>query len=330
MHAIQPCHNIDRSTHDLEVEFVATKSLALANTEAARQTRRLTTALVGRKHVTHRRWILDKDEKGLPNDIWSSLPTPMRFDIEVPPMPHQVSLLVLADISKMIVPSGVELRILVDLDIQAGYYKGRENSRIARGASFHGYAEQLAEGTHTVEVQYRTLSNHPVLFPAGLYEGMQSQERRLTALLLKGGKVTSKIGSDDLALGQITTQSSTYISADAAKANDGNAMPWFSKDSVSQTKAEDTAPWWELDLGLEHIVASISIYLPSDEDLWPTDFDVVVLDIEREPKWQAYVAQPNSSIIEFHIPSVISRWVRVQCRKPGILSLAEVFVFPPQ
>jgi hypothetical protein len=331
MHAIQPCHKIDdRSTHDLEVEFVATKSLALANTEAARQTRRLTTVLVGRKHVTHRRWILTAEEKGLPNDIWSSLPTPMRFDIEVPPMPHVVGLLVLADISQMVVPNGIELRIVVDREIQAGYLKGRDNAKVARSASFHGYAENLEEGTHSVEVQYRTLSNHAVLWPSELYEGMQSQERRLTAVLLKAGVVTSAIGSDDLALAQTASQSSTYQSADAAKANDGNAMPWFSQDSVSQTKAEETPPWWELDLGLEHIIASISIYLPADVELWPSDFDIVVLDVQREQKWQTHIIQPNSSIIDLKIPSVISRWVRVQCRKPGILSLAEVFVFPPQ
>ena len=55
--------------HDLEVQFVADSSLALANTEAARQTRRLTTLLVAKKHIFNHRWVLTEREHILPNDV---------------------------------------------------------------------------------------------------------------------------------------------------------------------------------------------------------------------------------------------------------------------
>lgn len=329
MHAVLPCRSLDDKEHDLEVQFVADSSLALANTEAARQTRRLTTLLVAKKHIFNHRWVLTEREHILPNDVWTSLPTPMKVHFEVPETDMSVSVVVWADISQISTSGSLELRSVIDGQIQGGYYRLSEDSPLPKGLSFHGVVDNVNAGSHTVEVQYRTLENKAAHFPVGDYHGVHTQERRLTAMIINGGKVNMHLGSDDLALGAQSRQSSTYVDADASRAIDGNAMPWFGEGSVSQTKAEPTAPWWEVDLSSEHIIAQIEVRTSIDKDMWPGEFDVLIFDQDHNKIWAQHVVQASETM-NFKVPYKTGRWVRIQMRKPGALALSEILVFPPQ
>jgi len=328
MHAVWSCRQLDDDEHDLEVQFAADHSLALANTEAARQTRRLSALLVAKKHLTHRKWVLPKAEHVLPNDVWTSFPTPMSLIFEVPETVSAVSVVIWADVSQIATLGSVEIRTVMD-NQQAGYYRMSDDSDLGRGISFHGVIEDVNSGTHTVDVQYRTLENKALHFPAGKYHGVEMQERRLTVMVINSGKVNMHLGSDDLALGANSKQSSTYTNAGASRATDGNTMPWFNKGSVAQTKAERTGPWWEVDLGNEHIIASIEVHTSIDHVLWPKNFDVQVFNEAHEKIWSTSVVQIKH-IMRFQVPYKTGRWVRILKRSPGTLALAEILVFPPQ
>merc|ERR1712070_1257041 len=97
----------------------------------------------------------------------------------------------------------------------------------------------------------------------------------------------------------------------------------------SQTKAESTPPWWEVDLQSEHIIAEIEGHTSVDKEMWPGDLDVLIFDENHNKIWGQHVVQAKSTM-HFKVPYKTGRWVRIQMRKPGTLALSEVLIFPPQ
>jgi putative heme-binding domain-containing protein len=63
------------------------------------------------------------------------------------------------------------------------------------------------------------------------------------------------------------TQVSTYAGADAGKAIDGNTSGLFTDGGQSHTKEGIADPWWEVDLGAEFPIESITIYNRTDGKL---------------------------------------------------------------
>lgn len=172
---------------------------------------------------------------------------------------------------------------------------------------------------------------------------MPAQQRRLTAVMVHGYQMASLQGSDDLALGKPATQSSTYKDATAAKAVDGDATPWWVTGSVSQTQAHmraDKPAFLEVDLERNHLVARVELFTRIKAARVPRDFDLIVYDKSRQETYRRHITQLDARLrargeggqlkYVLWLPSVIGAYVRVQLRSRGVLSLAELAVFPPQ
>ncbi len=147
-------------------------------------------------------------------------------------------------------------------------------------------------------------------------------------------------GLVNLSTNHPTTQSSTYGSAVASLAADGNQNGNFSGGSVTQTLS-DAAPWWQIDLGVVRAISHVSIFNRTDccgerlgefyvftsetpfssADPVVTASQAGVLSVHRTP---ASGAIPD----HFSLPIAgAGRYVRVQLASTGILSLAEVEVW---
>jgi NedA-like, galactose-binding domain len=132
----------------------------------------------------------------------------------------------------------------------------------------------------------------------------------------------------DLAAGQPTRQSSTAFGADAARAVDGNLDGDWNAGSVTSTDAE-AQPWWQVDLGAIAPIRTVVIYNRTDccSDRL-ADLDVQGSD--DGVAWWTMGALPGAAGRRTEIPiDDAARFVRVQLRGTGYLSLAEVEVLAP-
>ncbi|MEO5915035.1 MAG: HEAT repeat domain-containing protein [Luteolibacter sp.] len=79
------------------------------------------------------------------------------------------------------------------------------------------------------------------------------------------------------------TQQSTSNDGDAKRAIDGRTDGKYSADSVTHTDENAPSPWWELDLGSEQAIESVSIWNRTDEELGNRmeGFDLTILDADR-------------------------------------------------
>jgi len=131
-------------------------------------------------------------------------------------------------------------------------------------------------------------------------------------------------GPQNLALGKPATQSSTH--ADAARAVDGNTDGNWVKGSVAQT-TNNAQAWWQVDLGAVQSIKQVVLYNRTDccaERL--SNFDIKVSPDGSTWTVAATVtgtAQPKN----VYPMNVTGRFVRVQLRGSGLLTLAEVQVF---
>jgi len=141
----------------------------------------------------------------------------------------------------------------------------------------------------------------------------------------------------NVARGKATSQSSTYLTASASRAVDGNTNGNYSAGSVASTNSNTNA-WWQVDLGASFTLDSIQLWNRTDccaNRL--SNFYVFVSNTNMSGRslsslvgdtsvWRYYSAgqAPN----KLDIPSYISgRYVRVQLAGTNYLSLAEVQVY---
>ncbi len=128
----------------------------------------------------------------------------------------------------------------------------------------------------------------------------------------------------NLAVGKLATQSSTYSGAEAARAVDGNTDGIYANQSVSSTHMQNQ-PWWQVDLGAVANIREVDIYNRTDccsERL--ADFDVLLSN--DGSNWQTAASFAGAAPTRTALPiSGSGRFVRVQLRgADAYLSLAEV------
>lgn len=97
-------------------------------------------------------------------------------------------------------------------------------------------------------------------------------------------------GEKNVAIEQDATQSSTYTTASAKRAADGNTDGDYQKGSVSHSDTEDD-PWWEVDLGASYAIDRIAIWNRTDNNLEKrlNNFSVVLMDENRTEVWSRQV-----------------------------------------
>ncbi len=90
------------------------------------------------------------------------------------------------------------------------------------------------------------------------------------------------------------SQKNTAHGGDAAKAIDGNKAGLFSMNSQTHTQENTDSPWWEVDLGEEFAIESISIHNRTDGDLGKRldGFTLAVLDGGRN---EVFKREQNSA-----------------------------------
>lgn len=106
-------------------------------------------------------------------------------------------------------------------------------------------------------------------------------------------------GNENLARRGKATQSSTYAQGAAARAIDGDTDGNYSNESVSHTAANQSDPWWEVDLGQESPIDRIAIWNRTDNALASRldGFSLTILSAERKPLWtNTYSKAPDESV----------------------------------
>jgi hypothetical protein len=147
-----------------------------------------------------------------------------------------------------------------------------------------------------------------------------------------GADPASCMARENLALGRPASQSSDYshpCGALAPSAVDGNTDGDFGACSTTHT-TDEFEPWWQVDLGAPQRIERIDLWNRTDccgERLH--DFDVMVSNDGTgvaDPVGGTYFPGVAAAHEVFLVEPVVGRYVRVQLRGPGILSLAEVQV----
>ena len=145
----------------------------------------------------------------------------------------------------------------------------------------------------------------------------------------------------NIAQAKRATQSSTFkpdpgvplANPSAESAVDGDTNGDWHAGSVTATEKEDEdKPWWEVDLGSEQAVDKVEIWNRTDCCPWRLqNFDVLLLDSNRNEVFRHHECGQASTPTMISIPEneeKKARYVKVQLRGRGILSLAEVRVWP--
>ena len=124
-----------------------------------------------------------------------------------------------------------------------------------------------------------------------------------------------------------TSQSSGGLRGKASLAIDGNSNGSFSYGSVSRTNKE-TNPWWQIDLGKDHIINEMNIFGRIDEG-YPNGISNYTVSIKNSKGDITF-----SKTFEEAVPSatvdaggVLGKAVSIKLNGIGVLSLAEVEIF---
>ncbi|MEX1366835.1 MAG: discoidin domain-containing protein, partial [Nannocystaceae bacterium] len=126
----------------------------------------------------------------------------------------------------------------------------------------------------------------------------------------------------NLALGKPTSQSTTYLGADAARAVDGNTDGNWGGGSVTHTNL-GTAGWWQVDLQSIEPIGEIVIHNRTDCCALLGDFDVKVS--ADGTTWETF---HEAGIADAKTRVLIDRQARyVRIENPNTLHVAEVEVF---
>ena len=200
------------------------------------------------------------------------------------------------------------------------------------------YPEQTAVITLTAGLKYYIEALHK--------EGNQGDHLAVAwqipgdSLQVVSGQYLSPYQVANVALGQLASQSSTWVGAynfEPGNAVDGNTDGDQAGNSLTHTNADNQA-WWEVDLGAFYNLDFIRIWNRSDccaEIL--SDFHVLVTDGPFVSQNLA-TTQAQPGVSDFHFPGTASqttnivldrtgRYVRIQLSGLGPLHLAEVQIF---
>lgn len=134
-------------------------------------------------------------------------------------------------------------------------------------------------------------------------------------------------GSDDLALGKPTSQSSTGSEGVSSRAVDGNLSGYWPDGSITHT-LEESQPWWQVDL--QHVSFIGDILLANRTDCCSDRLSNFTVSVSNDGStWQFY-SHPGAAGAITSIPvNRTGRFVKVQLDGTGVLSLAEVLVRAP-
>ncbi|GLQ74165.1 galactose-binding domain-containing protein [Vibrio penaeicida] len=140
--------------------------------------------------------------------------------------------------------------------------------------------------------------------------------------------------SNNLALNQNASQSSTLVGGYAEKAVDGVVGKYFGTGTITHTQSE-AEPWWSVDLGNTQAINKITIHSRTDCCLTRTN-DVYIMLYDDLPDTTASLSQNInaskhvikvnviSDVAEVLIPTVSARHVLIRKENTGVLSFAEV------
>jgi len=110
------------------------------------------------------------------------------------------------------------------------------------------------------------------------------------------------------------TQSSTASGGDASRGIDGNKVGSYGGGGQTHTAENSVNPWWEVDLGAEHAIESITIYNRTDDGLGSRldGFTLKILDSSRKPVHQLTKQPAPKQKVDFAFgaggdPSVLVR-----------------------
>lgn len=141
--------------------------------------------------------------------------------------------------------------------------------------------------------------------------------------------VDQETGLPNLALGKEASQSSTFSTAIAPRAVDGNTDGNWNAGSVTATRYEPEG-WWQVDLGYTADIGTVVLYNRTDccqERL--TKFDILVS--HNAETWEMVASYDGEALTRVGFAMrTRGRYVRVQSHLYDHLSLAEVQVFPPR
>jgi azurin/glucose/arabinose dehydrogenase/HEAT repeat protein len=129
-------------------------------------------------------------------------------------------------------------------------------------------------------------------------------------------------GDKNIAVSGKAKQHSTSYDGDAERAIDGNTDGGYDHHSVSHTEENAKNPWWELDLGSEQSVKSVTIWNRTDGNFWDRmdGFDLTALDANRREifKKSAVSASKGAQSIDLEID------LGGSIRRAAILALASL------
>ena len=146
-------------------------------------------------------------------------------------------------------------------------------------------------------------------------------------------------GIKDVAIGASASQSSTYGSAVAGLAVDGNTDGNYYNGSVNHTNSDSQA-WWQVDLGAVYTITDIKIWNRTDgSQSRLSDFYLLVSDTPFSSA-DLNTAKSQTGVSNYYIsgvaglPSIVSanrtgRYVRIQLTTTNFLHMAEVQIFSP-
>jgi YVTN family beta-propeller protein len=143
----------------------------------------------------------------------------------------------------------------------------------------------------------------------------------------------------NLAPGKPATQSSTYEAAVASRAVDGNTLGTYGGGSLTHTASNTAQDWWQVDLGRSNRIDSLTLWNRTDccadrlsnfvVFVSATDMAGRSLDqLRADPAVASRQVGASNIASTIGIPvGANGRFVRVQLKGQGYLSLAEVQVF---
>ncbi|CAH8281451.1 putative secreted protein (Por secretion system target) [Mariniflexile fucanivorans] len=133
--------------------------------------------------------------------------------------------------------------------------------------------------------------------------------------------------------GSMATQSSTYATAVAGLAIDGNSDGNYNSGSVTHTSADavaDPEPWWQVDLQANYKIETINIYNRTGSNYGDrlNNFTVTVKDASGNITFSKfYTEQPDPPLLSIETGSVVGRVIIISKTSSSALSLAEVEVY---
>jgi len=146
------------------------------------------------------------------------------------------------------------------------------------------------------------------------------------------GKIATIINEGNLAVAGTATQSTVDYDGEPERAIDGNTSGVYGEGSVTHTIGSgENNPWWQVDLGREASIDSITIWNRTDECCVHrlSNFTIQVFD-----NLDSAAVFTDTIVDSFPDPSyttltsgINGRYVKVQLTEFGVLSLAEVQVF---